>query len=60
MNHEATREEVLELLLLDARQEIERLQVSNAQMRIIITKMQEETAGEHDTEAPAQEQEGTA
>lgn len=60
MNHEATREEVLELLLLDARQEIERLQVSNAQMRIIITKMQEEAAGERDTEAPAQEQEGTA
>ena len=59
MNHEATREEVLELLLLDARQEIERLQVSNAQMRIIITKMQEEAAGEHDTEAPARGQEGT-
>lgn len=41
MNYEVEKEEILELMLGDAQQEIEQLKVANAQLRIILSKMQE-------------------
>ena len=55
MNHEVDKEEVLELLLSEARQEIDQLKAVNAQLRIILTRMQKEQQ-QQEQEAAAEEQ----
>lgn len=54
MNHEVDKEEVLDLLLSEARQEIDQLKAVNAQLRIILTRMQKEQ--QQGQEAAAEEQ----
>lgn len=48
MNYEVDKEEVLDLLLSEARQEIDQLKAVNAQLRIILTKMQKEQQQEQE------------
>lgn len=51
MNHEVDKEEVLDLLLSEARHEIDQLKVVNAQLRIILTRMQKEQQQEQEAAA---------
>ena len=50
MNYEVSKEEVLDLLLGEARQEIDQLKAVNAQLRIILTRMQKEQQQEQEEE----------
>ena len=55
MNYEVDKEEVLDLLLSEARQEIDQLKAVNAQLRIILTRMQKEQQ-QQEQEAAVEEQ----
>lgn len=54
MNYEVDKEEVLDLLLSEARQEIDQLKAVNAQLRIILTRMQKEQQQEQEVAAEEQ------